>query len=79
MEKHMVWGRLSQIQFLVLFIWLLYDVVDFASHVCNRLVHIGYAISLLLTGFPQALEIMENLENHKKSSMRGKIMEFEKP
>ena len=30
------------------------------------------------TGFPQALDIMENLENHKKSSMHGKIMEFEK-
>ena len=29
------------------------------------------------TGFPQALEIMENLENHEKSSMHGKIMEFE--
>ena len=29
-------------------------------------------------GFPQALEIMENLEKHKKSSMHGKIMEFEK-
>ena len=27
---------------------------------------------------PKALEIMENLENHKKSSMHGKIMEFEK-
>ena len=31
-----------------------------------------------MTGFPQALEIMENLENHQKSSMRGKIIEFEK-
>ena len=31
-----------------------------------------------MSGFPQALEIMENLENHKKSSMHGKIMEFEK-
>ena len=30
------------------------------------------------TGFPQALEIMENLENHQKSSMHGKFMEFEK-
>ena len=30
------------------------------------------------TGFPQALEIMENLENQEKSSMHGKIMEFEK-
>ena len=48
MEKHMVGGSLSQMQFLVLFIWLLYDVVDFASHVCNRLVHIGDVISLLL-------------------------------
>ena len=28
-----------------------------------------------VTGFPRALE---NLENHKKSSMHGKIMEFEK-
>ena len=38
------------------------------------------------TGFPQALEFMENLENHEKSSMQrkfektlnnhGKIMEF---
>ena len=31
-----------------------------------------------LPGFPQALEIMENLENHLKKSMHGKIMEFEK-
>ena len=31
-----------------------------------------------MSGFPQALEIMENLENHEKSSMHGKIMEFEK-
>ena len=28
-------------------------------------------------GFPQALEIMENLEYHEKSSMQGK-MELEK-
>ena len=31
-----------------------------------------------IAGFPQALEIMENLENHEKSSMHGKNMEFEK-
>ena len=30
------------------------------------------------SGFPRALENLENLENHKKSSMHGKIMEFEK-
>ena len=30
------------------------------------------------SGFPHALEIIENLENYKKSSMHGKIMEFEK-
>ena len=29
------------------------------------------------SGFPRALEIMENLENHEKKSMHGKIMEFE--
>ena len=33
---------------------------------------------LHVTGFPQALEIMENLEITKKSYMHGKIMEFEK-
>ena len=34
---------------------------------------------LQTAGLPQALEIMENLENHKKkSSMHGKIMEFDK-
>ena len=33
---------------------------------------------MFFPGFPQALEIMENLENHLKSSMHGKIMEFEK-
>ena len=33
-------------------------------------------IQSLGTGFPQGMEIMENLENHKKSSMHGKIMEF---
>ena len=32
-------------------------------------------LSLIDAGFPRALE---NLENHKKSSMHGKIMEFEK-
>ena len=30
------------------------------------------------TGFRQALEIMENLENHEISYMHGKIMEFKK-
>ena len=30
------------------------------------------------TGFPQALEIIENLENHEKSSMQRKFMKFEK-
>ena len=38
----------------------------------------AFAVHLQQTGFPQALEIMENLENHQKSSMHGKIMEFEK-
>ena len=32
----------------------------------------------LSTGFPQALEIMETWKITKKSSMHGKIMEFEK-
>ena len=36
---------------------------------------VGSKISLLGAGLPQALEIMEN---HQKSSMHGKIMEFEK-
>ena len=35
-------------------------------------------LSVYSAGFPQALEIMENLENHPKSSMHGKIMEFKK-
>ena len=30
------------------------------------------------SGFPHALEVIENLENHEKRSMQGKIMEFEK-
>ena len=34
--------------------------------------------TFLFSGFPRALEIMENLENQKKSSMHGKIMEIEK-
>ena len=33
---------------------------------------------LVKAGFPQALEIMENLENHKKSSSHRNIMEFKK-
>ena len=33
---------------------------------------------ILPIGFPQALEIMEKLENHTKSSMHGKLIEFEK-
>ena len=33
-------------------------------------------ISCPYAGFPQALEIMKNLENHGKSSMHGKIMEL---
>ena len=35
--------------------------------------HLGINIE-----FQQALEIMENLENHQKNSMHGKIMEFKK-
>ena len=31
-----------------------------------------------MSGFPRALEIMESLENHGKSSMHGKTMGFEK-
>ena len=38
----------------------------------------GKTFRIFLAGFPQALEIMENLEITKKSSMHGKIMEFEK-
>ena len=34
--------------------------------------------NLPVSGFPQALEIMENLENHLKNSMHGKIVEFAK-
>ena len=33
-------------------------------------------INVILAGFPQALEIMENLENHEKSSMHGKIIDL---
>ena len=33
----------------------------------------------LITGFPQAAEIVENLENQEKGSMHGNIMEFKKP
>ena len=32
----------------------------------------------IATGFPQAMEILQNLENHQKSAMHRKIMEFEK-
>ena len=39
---------------------------------------IVYLLKEELTGFPQALEIMENLENHQKSSLQGKTIEFEK-
>ena len=35
-------------------------------------------LKLWISGFPQALEILENLENHQKSSMHGKIMECKK-
>ena len=38
----------------------------------------AHELSDPFSGFPQALEIMENLENHYKSSMHGKVMEFEK-
>ena len=34
--------------------------------------------NMYISGFPQALEIMVNLENLQKSYMHGKIMEFEK-
>ena len=37
-----------------------------------------FGVSAFYTGFPQAFEIMENLENHEKSLMHGIIMEFEK-
>ena len=33
---------------------------------------------VFLAGFPQALEIIEYLENYEKSSMHGKTMGFEK-
>ena len=32
----------------------------------------------IFSAFPHALEMMKNLENHDKSSMHGKIMEFVK-
>ena len=35
-------------------------------------------VFLICSGFSQALGIMENLKKHKKSSMLGKIMEYEK-
>ena len=38
---------------------------------------VGLSSSLTVSGFPQALEIMENLENHEKSSIHGKIMKPE--
>ena len=37
--------------------------------------HSAYQYIMLITAYPQALE---NLENHEKSMMHGKIMEFEK-
>ena len=49
--------------------------VHIKSVVCD---FCGFSVAKKRTGFPQALEIMENLENHKKSSMHGKIMESEK-
>ena len=58
----------------VLFDWLLktgFTVVKMETGV-----HIVCKVHI--PGFPQALEIMENLENHEKSSMHGKIMEFAK-
>ena len=39
---------------------------------------LNYAPGAQNAGLPQALEIIENLENHQKSSMHGKIMEFQK-
>ena len=48
-------------------------------HIINYFQHIYLRKSLSNikpSGFPQALEITENLENYKKSSMHGKIMEF---
>ena len=72
---------------------LFYSAYDFLITIINRLVQIiswvfqfqkygSYRVkerlNTMYTGFPQALEIMENLEIHEKSSMHGKIMEFEK-
>ena len=38
--------------------------------------HQRIATILLITGFPQALEIMETWKITKNSSMHGKIMKF---
>ena len=78
MEMRMAGGSLSQIQFLVLFIWLHYDVDDFASHVFKRLVHIGDSISLLYRVPTSSGNHGKPGKSHK-SSMRGLIMEFQKP
>ena len=45
---------------------------------CYYLFHLNSDNITLSAGFPQALQIMENLENHKKSSIYGKIMKFER-
>ena len=38
----------------------------------------NFKIKHLYSGFPRALEMMENLENHKKRYMHERIMDFEK-
>ena len=43
-------------------------------NMCDPLLSHGLAH---MSGFLRALEILENLENHEKSSMHGQIMEFE--
>ena len=66
--SHLLWQHLSsQLIYFVLF--------QFASF--PHMVISLYDKVSDFTGFPQALETMENLENHEKSSMHGKIMEFE--
>ena len=55
-----------------------FDQVSLSYHLENSELYVFWQKRFVeIAGFPQSLEIMENLENHQKKSMHGKIMELE--
>ena len=52
--------------------------LHFSSSGFGKISTFTYAATIFQAGFPQALEIMENLENHKKVSCLEKSWDLKK-